>query len=99
MMENQITSRELPDNRNFHKLKAMGLDYIKSLSSDEWSNFNDSDPGITILDQLCYALTELGYCTNFSIEDILTNQNGSIDFDNQFSIYLHWVNLDKLTMI
>ncbi|MBV1873606.1 MAG: hypothetical protein KUG80_02430 [Gammaproteobacteria bacterium] len=81
---NKINTAELPKNRNFDLLKASGLAIIKKLSGNEWTNYNESDPGITILDQLCYALTELGYCNNFPIEDILCQSNGEIDFDEQF---------------
>ena len=31
------------------------------LCGDQWSDFNSHDPGITILEQLCFALTELGF--------------------------------------
>lgn len=82
--QGQITNVELPVSQNFSALKNIGLDYIQSLSSQYWSNFNESDPGITILDQLCYALTELGYCNDFPIQDVLTNENGEIDFSQQF---------------
>ena len=39
---------------------------------------------ITILDQICYALTELGYCNDFPIEDILTKRNGKLIFEDQY---------------
>ena len=54
----QITDAPLPLSQNYSQLKTAGLDYIKALASSQWNNYNDSDPGITILDQLCYALTE-----------------------------------------
>lgn len=69
---------------NFHRLKYQGLKHIEELAGELWTNFNDSDPGVTILDQLCYALTELGYCNDFAIEDILADQHGNIDYQGQF---------------
>lgn len=80
----QIIDSPLPADRNFDSLKSTGIDYLLQLSGNDWTNFNESDPGVTILDQLCYALTELGYCQSFPIEDILTQANGQIHFDNQF---------------
>lgn len=74
----------LPVAMNFAALKAMGIEQLKSMAGETWSNFNDSDPGVTILDQLCYALTELGYCADFPIEDVLTGQDGQICYDGQF---------------
>lgn len=74
----------MPEDRNFHWLKAKGIEYVTQLSGKQWTNFNDSDPGVTILDQLCYALTELGYCNNFPIEDILCQEDGKIKYQDQF---------------
>jgi hypothetical protein len=82
--ENVIFDTPMPKTQNFHWLKAKGIEYAQKLSGSEWTNFNNSDPGVTILDQLCYALTELGYCNDFPIEDILTQADGSINFQNQF---------------
>ena len=82
--DNQIIATTLPADRNFLYLKSQGLSYIEQLAGDQWSNLNESDPGVTILDQLCYALTELGYCNNFDIVDILTDENGKIAYQNQF---------------
>lgn len=82
--ENHIIDTQLPLELDFKSLKAEGLAYIQKHSSTEWSNLNPSDPGVTILEQLCYAFTELGYCANFSMKDILTNKNGHLTIDNQF---------------
>lgn len=45
---------------------------VRSLAGDTWTDHNTHDPGITILDQLCYALTDLGYRTQFALPDLLT---------------------------
>jgi hypothetical protein len=81
---NYISNQQLPLHLDFKSLKEEALDYIHKHIGSEWTNFNPSDPGVTILDQFCYALTELGYCTDFSIQDILTDYNGKIEIDNQF---------------
>ncbi len=82
--ENYITDTQLPLELDFKALKAEGLAYIQKHSSSEWTNLNPSDPGVTILEQLCYAFTELGYCGNFAMKDILTDKNGNLTVDNQF---------------
>lgn len=82
--ENYIIDTQLPLELDFKALKAEGLAYIQKHSSNEWTNLNPSDPGVTILEQLCYAFTELGYCANFPIKDILTDKNGDLTVDNQF---------------
>ncbi|QHI37228.1 hypothetical protein IMCC3317_26060 [Kordia antarctica] len=84
--ENHIIDTQLPLELDFKSLKAEGLAYIQKHSSTEWSNLNPSDPGVTILEQLCYAFTELGYCANFSMKDILTQKNGDLTVENQFYV-------------
>lgn len=79
-----IVDRALPPSQDFNILKETALAFIQENSGLEWTNFNPSDPGITILDQVCYALTELGYCIDFPIKDILTKRQGKLRFKNQF---------------
>jgi len=81
---NHIIKAPLPPHQDFKFLKGEALDYIQKHIGSEWTNFNPSDPGMTILDQFCYALTELGYCTDFSVPDILTDAKGDIEINNQF---------------
>ncbi len=81
---NYIVDHQLPVNRNFKALKDLGLAYIQRYAGTQWTNLNESDPGVTILEQVCYALTELGYCNDFPIEDILTRPNGKLMLENQF---------------
>lgn len=63
--------QELPKNMDYDYLRKEGIRHIQELSGDIWTDFNEHDPGITILEQLCYALTELGYKTNYNIEIFL----------------------------
>ncbi|MBP9083104.1 MAG: hypothetical protein KBH11_08505, partial [Bacteroidia bacterium] len=58
--------------KDFKYLRQFAMESIQELSGSAWTNLNPSDPGVTILEQACYALTELGYCSSFPIEDILT---------------------------
>lgn len=52
-------------------LRRTGLQYIEALGSALWTDFNIHDPGITILEALSYALTDLSYRANFPIENLL----------------------------
>ena len=70
--------------QDFEFLKDEGIALINALNQTTWTNMNPSDPGITILDQICFALTELGYCNEFPIKDILTNKNGKLHLYDQF---------------
>jgi hypothetical protein len=62
---------ERPPETDFAALKADGIGFLQNYSGDIWTDFNEHDPGVTILEQLCYALTELGYRTGFPVEDLL----------------------------
>ena len=81
---NYIIEQPLPITQDFKSLKEEGLTHIQKVSGNEWTNLNPSDPGVTILDQLCYALTELGYCNDFPIQDILTNSDDQLIVKDQF---------------
>ena len=37
-----------------------------------WTDHNAHDPGVTLLEALCYALTDLGYRAGHRVEDLLT---------------------------
>lgn len=81
---NAIVDEPLADAVNFSYLRNSGIAQLKASVGEIWSNYNDSDPGVTILDQLCYALTELGYCTQFPLADVLTQADGKIHYHDQF---------------
>lgn len=56
-----------------------GLKFAQKYSGKIWTDYNYHDPGVTFLEYLCYALTDLGYRTDFPIEDIFLF--GADDFD------------------
>jgi hypothetical protein len=66
---------------NFEFLRSSGIALIQELAGKNWTDFNLHDPGVTILEQLCFAITELAYRTDFPIEDLLANEKGIIDYD------------------
>lgn len=83
-----------PPYLDFSQLRAAGIRHIENLGSDLWTDYNVHDPGITILEALCFALTDLGYRTNFDFKDLLTrssqakNEEGKtifqLPFDDNF---------------
>jgi len=68
---------------SFDKLRAEGLRLSQALSGDLWTDYNLHDPGVTILEQFCYALTDLMYRAEFPVADHLTNEQGQIDYQRQ----------------
>ena len=56
---------------DYHRLLQRGIRLAQQLAGATWTDYNEHDPGVTILQQLCYALTDLGYRIDYPIEDIL----------------------------
>lgn len=56
---------------DYDALYKLGIGHIESLAGKLWTDYNSHDPGITILEILCYAITELGYRCDFEIGDII----------------------------
>ena len=52
-------------------LRQEGINWIAKLAGSQWTDYNTHDPGIAILEVLCYALTDLSYRLSFAIEDLL----------------------------
>ena len=56
-----IPRRPADPSLSYDTLRAAALQVIETTASDDWTDFNEHDPGITTLELLCYAVTELGY--------------------------------------
>ena len=50
-----------PPGMNYQLLRREGMRHLERLGSAIWTDFNSHDPGVTMLEVLCYALTDLGY--------------------------------------
>lgn len=69
----------LPPAMDWAGLRAEGLRYLQQLSGAIWTDHNAHDPGITTLELLCYALTDLAYRTDHPTVDLLTRPDGQLD--------------------
>lgn len=74
---------ESNDDLDFQYLKKLGIDYIESMGGKLWSDYNDHDPGVTVLEMLCYAITDLSNRIQMPIENILARENSS-SLEDQF---------------
>ncbi|NJO15955.1 MAG: hypothetical protein HC877_09440 [Thioploca sp.] len=66
---------------DYNFLRQEGIRHIERLGSQQWTDYNTHDPGITILEQLCYALTDLLYRIGFPMSDLLS-EGGQDPFAN-----------------
>ncbi|MEN0047012.1 MAG: hypothetical protein AAF806_08150, partial [Bacteroidota bacterium] len=59
-------NNSLPNNAtlDFNALREEGTAYIAQLGHELWTDFNTHDPGITMLEVLCYAINDLAYRTD-----------------------------------
>ena len=67
-----IPRRDKEDNL-YKRLQDRSLKMIGELSGNRWTDFNEHDPGITLLDLLNYALLELDYALDAPFEEYLTD--------------------------
>lgn len=67
---------------DYDRFYKQGIELLQKYAGDIWTDYNVHDPGVTILEQLCYALTELQYKTTFPVEDYFTEKNSELSFRN-----------------
>lgn len=75
---------ETGDQTDFHFLRKTGIEYIEELGGKLWTDYNSHDPGITTLEVLSYAITDLGMRMNLNMEDILASKDADKDIHTQF---------------
>ena len=65
---------------NWHSLRSQGIDILQTMNEEQpqWTDYNTHDPGITLLESLCYAISDLTYRLNFPIEDLLAVNTSSL---------------------
>lgn len=68
---------------DFAALRETGMDYIRKLAGKIWTDHNIHDPGITTLELLCYAITDLSYRTGFDMKDLLSFSPDDLLADNK----------------
>lgn len=73
-----------PPYLDFDALRREGIGYLGNLAGQLWTDHNVHDPGITILEELCYALLDLGYRTNLPVADILSKNPADSTIENNF---------------
>ena len=57
---------------DFETLLLHARDVLDDVAHDSWSNLDEHDPGLTILQALCYNISDLAYRSSLPINDLLT---------------------------
>lgn len=78
MAEPLLIKKKKPDSlaQDFDAMRREGIRYLQEIAGEQWTDYNVHDPGITILEALCYAITDLGYRMGHSMEDLLAPRKG-----------------------
>ncbi len=86
MISPQGISKKPPDTPalDFNQLREEGMQLIQALSGGLWTDYNLHDPGVTTLEVLCYALTELGYRTALLKEAFEAEEAVAPDFIDSY---------------
>ncbi len=73
-MESKLENNEGRPIMDIVALRSMAIERISQLSGSIWNDYNATDPGITILEALCFSILDLGYRMTFDIRDLLTEE-------------------------
>lgn len=77
-----LKNPELKESQQYSHLREVGIRYIEKLAHEIWTDYNVHDPGITLLEFLSYAVTDLGYRTSYEMKDLLTEEIEGIAQNN-----------------
>ncbi len=62
---------ESPDPLGFEALRELGVQWSQQASGRQWTDYNLHDPGVSLLEALCYALTEDIFAARQSVPRLL----------------------------
>lgn len=75
MLEQEVYIDQRDSEKDLYvHLQHKAIETIQHLCGKIWTDYNAHDPGVTLIDILNYALTELGFKLGFPLEDYLTEK-------------------------
>ncbi|SMO71799.1 hypothetical protein [Fodinibius sediminis] len=80
MEDSSLTISKKPSefkSMQYDTLRELAIQHIQEMAGKLWTDYNSHDPGITILEVLSYAITDLGYRSRFDIKDLLAREKAS----------------------
>jgi hypothetical protein len=70
-----IKKHDVLDSCSFESLKKEGITTSQKFSGHVWTDYNIHDPGVTILEQLCFVLSDVAYRIDYPVVDYLTDSS------------------------
>lgn len=64
---------------HFDALRMALITHAQAASSDSWSDYNLHDPGVTLLEQTAFAISELAFRARLPVRDLVAGADGTID--------------------
>jgi hypothetical protein len=55
---------------DYHELRKEGIAYLEEVVGSLWSDYNVHDPGITLLELLCFGITDVAFRTSLEDADL-----------------------------
>ncbi|MEJ2045202.1 MAG: hypothetical protein P8X89_18205 [Reinekea sp.] len=65
----------------FDQLRADLLSDVQQLTAHQWTDYNLHDPGITILEQLAFALSDLNYRSAYPVATLLADRSDQVELN------------------
>ncbi len=65
------------------ELYQEGIRAIQKYSGDLWTDYNEHDPGVTILEYLVFAISDLSFRMGFHVGDMLRDDKGDLNLLSQ----------------
>ncbi|MFT5779469.1 MAG: hypothetical protein ACI837_002428 [Crocinitomicaceae bacterium] len=60
----------------YYDLFSEAIGVLQQLASDSWTDYNAHDPGVTLLENTIYGMSDLAYRSDFKMQDLLlTHKN------------------------
>lgn len=59
--------------QDFAFLREEGMQFLRSVAAESWTDHNLHDPGITLLEAFCYAVTEMGLRSGMDMRDLIAS--------------------------
>ncbi|TVQ32554.1 MAG: hypothetical protein EA356_13215 [Geminicoccaceae bacterium] len=69
------------DGLDFTTLRRRGIEALQAKTGAEWTDYNLHDPGVTLLEAIAFALTDLAYRLDFETADLLTASPSGLELD------------------
>lgn len=70
---------EFHQSADFDLLLNQARLHLRDLAGKVWTDHNAHDPGMTILETLCFAIADLSYRTSFDVKDLMAGYTGGLD--------------------